>query len=38
MNEVVLVIVTALISGLLATLVTIWWQKRSAIHKSKMTL
>lgn len=38
MNEVVLVIVTALISGLLATLVTIWWQKRSAIHKSKMKI
>lgn len=38
MNEVVLVIVTALISGLLATLVTIWWQKHSAVHKSKMQI
>lgn len=38
MYEIILVIVTALISGLLATLVTIWWQNRSAIHKSKMKI
>lgn len=32
------VIVTALISGLFATLVTIWWQGRAAVRKSKMKI
>ena len=36
MNNVVLVVITALISGLLATIVTIWWQRRSEIRNKKM--
>ncbi len=38
MDNVILVIVTALISGLLATLVTIWWQGKVAIRNSKMKI
>ena len=38
MNDVILVIITALISGLLATIVTIWWQGKSAIRNSKMKI
>lgn len=38
MGNIILVISTALISGLLATLVTIWWQKRNATYKSKMKI
>lgn len=38
MDNVFLVIVTALISGLFATLVTIWWQGRAAVRKSKMKI
>lgn len=38
MENIILVITTALISGLLATLITIWWQKRNAIYKSKMKI
>lgn len=36
MGDIVLVVVTALISGLLATLVTIWWQKRSSEYQEKL--
>lgn len=36
MNNVVLVVITALISGLFATIVTIWWQRRSEIRNKKM--
>lgn len=35
MRDVALVIVTALCSGLIATFVTIWWQKRFQIKKDK---
>lgn len=35
MGNAILVISTALISGLLATLVTLWWQKRTAVYNSK---
>ncbi len=38
MDNIILVIVTALISGLLATLVTIWWQSKTQIRKSKMKI
>ena len=31
MENIALVIITALISGLLATLLTIWWQRRAEI-------
>lgn len=36
MKEIILVITTALISGLLATIVTLWWQKRTAAYNRKM--
>ena len=36
MGNVALVIITALISGLLATIITIWWQKRAQIFARKM--
>ena len=36
MDNVILVIVTALISGLLATLITLWWQQRAALRARKM--
>ena len=35
MNETALVIITALCSGLVATLVTLWWQNRAQIQKEK---
>ena len=35
MGETALVVITALSSGLIATLVTIWWQKRSQLKKDK---
>lgn len=35
MKETALVVITALSSGLIATLVTIWWQKRSQLKKNK---
>ena len=38
MDNVILVIVTALISGLFATLITIWWQGKAAVKKSKMKI
>ena len=38
MENIVMVVGTALISGLLATLITIWWQSRSAVRKSKMEI
>lgn len=38
MGNIILVITTALISGLLATLVTLWWQKRTATYNSKMKI
>lgn len=38
MDNVFFLIVTALISGLFATLVTIWWQGRAAVRKSKMKI
>ena len=36
MTNIIFVIITALISGLLATVVTIWWQRKNAIYNSKM--
>ena len=36
MDNVVLVIITALISGLLATILTIWWQSRTRIFSGKL--
>ena len=38
MENITLVVVTALISGLLATLVTIWWQHRSELRRKKMDI
>ena len=38
MDNVILVVATALISGLFATLITIWWQGKAAIRKSKMKI
>ena len=38
MENIALVIITALISGLLATLLTIWWQRRAEIFASKMRI
>ncbi len=38
MENIVLVIVTALISGLLATVVTIWWQRASELRRKKMDI
>ncbi len=38
MTNIILVIVTALISGLLATVVTIWWQRKNAVYNSKMEI
>lgn len=38
MENIILVIVTALISGLLATVVTIWWQRRSELRRKKMDI
>lgn len=36
MKNIILVIVTALISGLLATVVTLWWQRKMEIRRRKM--
>ncbi len=38
MENIVLVITTALISGLLATLLTIWWQRHTEIFARKMRI
>ena len=38
MENVILVVVTALISGLFATLITIWWQGKAAVRNSKMKI
>ena len=38
MENIILVITTALISGLLATLVTIWWQTKTQNRKNKMKI
>lgn len=38
MDNIILVVITALISGLLATLVTIWWQSKAQIRKNKMKI
>ena len=38
MGDVILVVVTALISGLLATVVTIWWQKKSSTYQEKLNI
>ena len=38
MEDIVLVVVTALISGLLATVVTIWWQHKSELRRKKMDI
>lgn len=38
MENIILVVVTALISGLLATVVTIWWQRRSELRRKKMDI
>lgn len=38
MNETILVILTALFSGLVATLVTIWWQKKSGDKIEKIRI
>ena len=36
MNEILLVVVSALISGLIATIITLWWQKRTEAYNRKM--
>lgn len=36
MNDILLVIASALISGLIATIVTLWWQKRTETYNRKM--
>lgn len=36
MDSVIAVVVAALISGLVATIITIWWQKRTATYNRKM--
>lgn len=36
MKDIVLVFVTALISGLMATIITIWWQRKSEIRRKKI--
>ena len=38
MENIALVVITALISGLLATIVTIWWQHRSELRRKKMDI
>lgn len=38
MDNIALVIITALISGLLATIITIWWQRRTRIFSSKLRI
>ncbi len=38
MSEIIMLVATALISGLLATLITIWWQGKVAIRNSKMKI
>lgn len=38
MENIVLVVVTALISGLLATIVTLVWQKKTAVYNRKMKI
>lgn len=38
MNDIIVIVVTALISGLLATIVTIWWQRKEAIYSRKMKI
>ncbi len=38
MDNIVLVITTALISGLLATIVTIWWQRKSTKYNRKLNV
>ena len=36
MDEVLLVVVSALVSGLIATIITLWWQKRTEAYNRKM--
>ena len=36
MSDIILVVSTALISGLLATVITIWWQRKANIYERKM--
>ncbi len=36
MNEMFIVVVSALISGLVATIITLWWQKRTEAYNRKM--
>jgi hypothetical protein len=36
MDEVLLVVVSALVSGLIATFITLWWQKRTEAYNRKM--
>ena len=38
MDNILLVIITALISGLFATIVTIWWQRKSELRQKKMKI
>lgn len=38
MEQIILVICTALISGLFATIITLWWQKKSALYNEKMDI
>lgn len=38
MDSIVLVVVTALISGLLASIVTIWWQHKSELRRKKLDI
>lgn len=37
-DNVIIVIITALISGLIATIITICWQRRTSIRNKKMTI
>lgn len=36
MDEILLVVISALISGLIATIITLWWQKRTEAYNRKM--
>lgn len=38
MDNIVLIVITALISGLLATIITIWWQKKSSAYQEKLEI
>ena len=38
MNDILLVILTALVSGLFATIITLWWQRKTELRRSKMKI